>query len=450
MNSIKQNTALKEKKLQELPDVLGAPPTPSAKKRKILTISDHPLSPSGVGTQTKYFIEALLKTGKYQVVSLGGAISHAKYDPVRVEPYEKDWVIYPVDNYGTHEVIRSIMRTEKPDMLWFMTDPRFYSWLWEIENEVRGNIPMVYYHVWDNYPYPHFNKRFYDSNDVVVSISKLTNDIVANVSPDVDLYHIPHAVDHVFKPMSEDELEDFKTHASETTPNFSSDKFSVFWNNRNARRKQSGTLIWWFKEFLDIVGHDKASLYMHTDPKDFNGQDLNAIIHELGLTNGEVLISNSKVPPESLAMMYNFADCTVNISDAEGFGLATLESLSCGTPIIVNMTGGLQEQVTDGEEYFGVGIEPSSKAIIGSQDVPWIYEDRISKQDFIDALLKLYNMDKKEREELGMRGRQHVLKNYSFEQFNRSWVEAVDDIFEKHGSWETRKNYKSWHLLEVA
>jgi hypothetical protein len=30
-------------------------------KKKILVISDHPLSPSGVGTQTKYFIEALLK-----------------------------------------------------------------------------------------------------------------------------------------------------------------------------------------------------------------------------------------------------------------------------------------------------------------------------------------------------------------------------------------------------
>ena len=35
----------------------------------------------------------------------------------------------------------------------------------------------------------------------------------------------------------------------------------------------------------------------------------------------------------------------MNISDAEGFGLATLESLACETPIIVNMTGGLQEQV---------------------------------------------------------------------------------------------------------
>jgi hypothetical protein len=31
-----------------------------------------------------------------------------------------------------------------------------------------------------------------------------------------------------------------------------------FWNNRNARRKQSGSLLYWFKEFLDEVGHDKA------------------------------------------------------------------------------------------------------------------------------------------------------------------------------------------------
>ncbi len=47
---------------------------------------------------------------------------------------------------------------------------------------------------------------------------------------------------------------------------------------------------------------------------------------------------------------------------------------------------------------FGIGIEPSSKAIIGSQDVPWIYEDRIDKEDFIDALLKIYNMGKEKKE----------------------------------------------------
>ena len=57
------------------------------RKQKILVISDHPLSPSGVGTQTKYFIEALLKTGRYKVVCLGGAIKHNNYNPIKVEPW---------------------------------------------------------------------------------------------------------------------------------------------------------------------------------------------------------------------------------------------------------------------------------------------------------------------------------------------------------------------------
>ena len=48
-------------------------------------------------------------------------------------------------------------------------------------------------------------------------------------------------------------------------------RFIFFWNNRNARRKMSGSVLWWFKEFLDEVGHDKAALIMHTDPKDPHG-----------------------------------------------------------------------------------------------------------------------------------------------------------------------------------
>ena len=63
------------------------------------------------------------------------------------------------------------------------------------------------------------------------------------------------------------------------------------------------------------------------------------------------MFSRDKVDPQILlSLMYNMADCTINIADAEGFGLATLESLSCETPIIATMTGGLQEQVTDGEK----------------------------------------------------------------------------------------------------
>ena len=416
-------------------------------KKKILVLSDHPLSPSGVGIQTKHFIEALLETGRYKFLCFGGAIKHMNYQPIKVDPWGDDWIIHPVDGYGNHEMVRSALRFEKPDAVWIMTDPRFWGWLWEIEDEVRSLVPLVYYHVWDNYPYPHFNKSHYSSNDFVACISKVTYDIVSTVAPEVDSVYHPHGVDSsAYKKLSEEESYQFKV---ESLGEEHQDKFLFFWNSRNARRKQSGSLIFWFKKFLDVVGHDKAVLLMHTDVNDPNGQDLNAIINELGLTNGEVRFSTSKLPAEQLAKIYNIADCTVCISDAEGFGLSTLESLSCETPIIVNMTGGLQEQVTDGEKSFGVGIKPVSKAIIGSQEIPFIYEDRLSEESVVDAMLTLFSMTKEQRDELGKLGRQHVENNYSFEKYKSGWVEIMDNILENNGSWETRKNYKSWGHVEV-
>ena len=304
---------------------------------------------------------------------MAGAIKHANYQPVKTEQFGDDWVIHPVDGYGTQDLVRSIVRTEKIDMIWIMTDPRFWGWLWEIDDEIRAVCPIVYYHVWDNYPYPTYNRQHYLSNDAIATISKVTDDIVKNVAPEVKRKYIPHAVQsEIFKPLDNSEIMQLR---KETT--IPDDKFVFFWNNRNARRKQSGSLLFWYKELIDRVGKDKTCLIMHTDLKDPHGQDLEKIIEKLDMTNGEVLFSTTKFPSEHLAKMYNMADCTINVSDAEGFGLATLESLSCGTPIIATMTGGLQEQVTDGEQFFGIGIEPASKAIIGSQEIPWIYEDRV-------------------------------------------------------------------------
>jgi len=417
------------------------------KKIKILTISDHPLMPSGVATQTKYVIEGLLKTGKYTVVSLGGAIKHQNYQPTRTEEWKEDWTIYPVDGFGDANLIRSIVRTEKPDILWFMTDPRFYVWLWNIANEIRPLVPMVYYHVWDNYPYPTFNRPYYISNDVIATISKVTDDIVKNVAPEVESHYIPHFIDmDIFSPLSDAEIKDLRS----KNFNWKEDKFLVFWNNRNARRKQPGAVIYWFKDFLDKVGHDKAVLLMHTEPSDPNGPNLQAIIEELGLTNGEVLFSLQKTAPQSMNTMYNLADVTVNIADAEGFGLSTFESLAAGTPIICTMTGGLQEQVTDGKDWFGIGLEPAAKYIIGSQEVPFIHEDKVSQEQFVSALEKMYKISKKERKEMGKKGREHILKNYNNEKLIKKWDELMTKVYEEKGSWENRKGYQRWSIKEVV
>ena len=204
-----------------------------------------------------------------------------------------------------------------------------------------------------------------------------------------------------------------------------------------------------FKEFLDEVGHDKATLLMHTDPRDPHGQDLPHLIEHLGVDDGQILLSSSKVNAEGLAAMYNAADFTIGISDAEGFGLSTLESLACGTPIIVNMTGGLQEQVTDGKNWFGWGIQPCSKAVIGSLQVPYIYEDRISQDDFAKTLKKALKISPSKYKNMSEQGLQHIAENYSFDNYEKKWVTFMDRVVEKYGSWENRKHYKRWHLMEI-
>ncbi len=417
------------------------------KKIKIVTLSDHPLTPSGVGTQTRYIIEGMLRTGKYQFISFGGLIKHKDYSPIRTEEFGEDWTIIPIDGYGTQEQIRSLLWSERPDILWFMTDPRFWGWLWEMEEEVRYNVPMVYYHVWDNYPYPTYNKAAYESNDFIATISKVTDDIVKTVAPTVKSQYVPHAVNlDIFKRLDDDTVETLRS------DNFkeNKDKFIVFWNNRNARRKMGASLVYWFKEFLDKVGHDKAILLMHTDPRDNAGTNLEALLADLGVSDGQILFSREKLHPANLAAMYNMVDCAINISDAEGFGLGTLEALSCETPIIVNMTGGLQEQVTNGKDWFGIGIKASSKAIMGSQTVPYIYEDRVSKDDVVSALEEMYNKSKEERRALGKAGRKHVEKNYNFDNFIKTWDEVFTKVHAEHGSWDTKKRTKNWTLKKIA
>ena len=61
----------------------------------------------------------------------------------------------------------------------------------------------------------------------------------------------------------------------------------------------------------------------------------------------------------------------------------------------------------------------------------------------------MYNKTHKQRRKLGEQGRKHIQKNYSFEQFEKNWVEFMDEVLEENGYWDTRKGYKAWEQLTV-
>lgn len=381
---------------------------------------------------------------KYEFISLGGGKDHPEYQPIAPEQYGDKWQIFPVEGYGNPQHIRSALKGRKPDLLWFMTDPRFYEWKWNMEDEIRPHLPTVYYTIWDNYPYPEFNNIYYESTDVLVAISKLTKDIVEEVAPDVDQYRIPHAVDTtVYRPYPRKEMEQFM---QEGVWSRLEDKFVFLFNGRNARRKQTGSMIYWFKKFLEKVGKNKASLVMHTDPKDENGPDLERIAADFGLNDGQVVFSTEKVPSESLAKLYNAVDCTLMLSDAEGWGVPATESLACETPVIATETGGLQEQIKHDET--GLLLEPASKAVVGSQRVPYIFEDRLNEDQVVNALKKMFKMPAKERREMGKKGKKHVRENYNKNRYVEQWDEVLTQVHEKYGSWPNEQ-YDRWTLEEI-
>ena len=453
------------------------------KKKKIVIFSDDLRMASGVGTMTREFVMGTLKD--FDWVQVGGAIKHPDAgklvdmnDLVRKETGVEDanLRIYPVNGYGDQKMLRYIMKEEKPDAVMIYTDPRFWTWLFQMEHEIRQVCPIFYYNIWDDLPYPRWNEPFYESCDLIMNISRQTVNIVDNVCQnkprtDWDNTYVPHGINHtVFMPMDAlhknyDKLKKYKQHA------FGNKQydFVVFWNNRNIRRKLPGDVIMAFKTFCDMLPKDKSkkcALIMHTQPVDENGTDLPAVVKEM-CPDYDVIFSNEKLDNDQMCWMYNIADVTINIASNEGFGLGTCESLMCGTPIVVNVTGGLQDQcgfkkedgsyltVDDYTDEFqsnhrgrykehgdwAYPVFPSNLSLQGSPPTPYIFDDRPSYEDAADGIKHFYDMSADERKECGEKGVEFVQMEeigMTAENMSNRFIKDMDTAFEK---WTPRKRY---------
>ncbi len=427
-----------------------------SERRTILWLSDHPLIPSGVGLQAKYSIESLLKTGGYRFVCLGGAIKHPDYNPQMVAPDvygDGNWIIHPVDGHGNKEQLRRFLAEERPAALVLFTDPRFFTWVWEMEDEVRAVCPILYWHVWDNDPAPDFNRVIYEATDHIMALSLKTFGVLQGIDhPRERFSYVPHAEPaDVFRPLDIDEIREARR--KHYGP-YADREFIVMWNNRNARRKMTGDVMESFARFANKVGRDRVALLMHTAAGDQEGQDVHALARQLKIED-LLLVSEARVPSEQLNLMYNCSDCVINISSNEGFGLGTLEAIYAGVPIVVNMTGGLQFQIGDWwcdqtdfsdqdhlrglarsrrntHRWWGVPVFPAARNLVGSQQVPYIYDDRVSDQQVADALEKVFRMGRQQRRKMGLEAREWAKERFGMDQLRDGWVKGIEAAIEYH------------------
>jgi glycosyltransferase involved in cell wall biosynthesis len=393
-------------------------------KYKILMLSDHALSTSGVGTQSRHLINGLLKKGIWSFRQFGAAVKHDDYNVIKIN---EDFIIKPIDGFGNKEMIRMALATEKPDAIFLFTDPRFYYWLFEMEDEIRQVCPIVYWHVWDNKPYPEFNDPFYEATDLINCHSHHTYSQVKEKWPNKTFF-IPHALpEDIFFEMPQHETLQQKINILGKER---ADHFILFWMNRNARRKRPGDLLYSFKMFLDDLqnkeGHRKASLLMHTDPTDREGPNLFALVEMLGIKEN-VVFSNQRVDFKMINTLHNISDVCINVSYAEGFGLSTLEAMNTGTPIIAPLTGGQTRQVVNaysGEEN-GVALPIEMQTLVGSQTVPYIFEDLVSNETISKAIAKLYYMGPTARKELGQKAKKYAKEEFGYEKTIDLWHETM-------------------------
>ena len=177
-------------------------------KKTILMLCDHPLSTSGVGTQARWLINGLVATGKYSFRVFGGAVKHENYDQVTINP---DFIIKPTNGFGDKNLMRIAMSQIKPDAILLFTDPRFFMWVWDMEDEIHQVCPIAYNHLWDNPPWPDFNRHIYQSTDLINCINWPTYEMLKDRFPG-KVNYIPHAVPgDLFRPIPQKELGEFRS-----------------------------------------------------------------------------------------------------------------------------------------------------------------------------------------------------------------------------------------------
>ena len=459
---------------------------PPQDRKKIMLICDDIRVHSGVATVAK---EIVVHTAQhFNWVNLGGAITHPEAGKrLDLSPSTNDItgltdssvIMYPVNEYGNPDILRQLIQIEKPDAIMLITDPRYFIWLFAMENEIRKTIPITYLNIWDDYPAPLYNLPYYEACDLLMGISKQTVNINKLVLGDKVknkiLRYVPHGLNHeIFKPLDENDsnLKEFKKNLFKGKEY----DFALLFNSRNIRRKQTPDTILAYRHFIDTLPIEKAKkccLVLHTERVNEHGTDLDAVI-EL-LANGEqynILFTDARFDSNQMNMLYNSTDAQILLTSNEGWGLSLTEAILSGKPIIANVTGGMQDQMRfefeDGtwinfdSEFpsnhrgtikkhgkWAFPVYPSSRTIVGSPPTPYIWDDTCRPEDAAEQIKAIYNLTPEEKKERGLAGREWAISEeagFTGEHQGKRVIEAFDELF---STWKPREKYELINTNEV-
>jgi hypothetical protein len=108
-------------------------------RKKILLMCDDITATSGIATMAREIVVGTCH--HYNWVNLGGAIQHpneGKKIDLSIDSGKLNGIddasvfLYPISGYGNEQIVFQLMEMEKPDAIMIFTDPRYWTWLFEI------------------------------------------------------------------------------------------------------------------------------------------------------------------------------------------------------------------------------------------------------------------------------------------------------------------------------
>ena len=458
-------------------------------RKKILLLCDDIRMHSGVATMAR---EIVVGTAHhFNWINIGGAIKHPdqgkRFDlsnDVNKENGIDDASVqlYATSGYGDQNFVRGVINQEKPDAVLLFTDPRYWTWMFDMEREIRKTTPIFYLNIWDDYPTPLYNRAYYESCDLLMSISKQTKNInelvLGAAAKGKTLTYVPHGINEkqFYSIKEEKETESLQSLKNDLFGDKEID-YVVFWNSRNIRRKAPGDVILSYRHFCDLIGKEKAkkcALIMHTQPIDNNGTDLYAVreaICDPEYVN--VYFSSNKLNTQQMNQLYNIADVTMLISSNEGWGLSLTESMMAGTPIIANVTGGMQDQMRfvdeNGEWYtpskkvpsnhmgtykehgnWAKPVFPSNISLVGSVPTPYIHDDRCDFREVAEAIKHWYDLGEEGRAQAGQAAREWVTSDESGMSARRMCENVIESMDTAFDNFVPRRSYDLQKVEDLA
>lgn len=394
---------------------------------RIMYISDYIYHNTGVGTQSNRMINKLICYDDIEIVSVG--IVGKMFDGFRVKEVNNKLKVITAPTYESVDFFEYVAEKESIDKIVIITDPRFY---FEFFSKFKKySIPIIYWHVWDNYPYPFFNADIYYSCEGIACISKLTYDCVKAVcdkfkdkyANSVMIDYVPHFYDNnEYYAISRSKFNDLRRGNK-----IGVDDFVILFNSINMHRKNLQLVI---KAFSSFVKEHKDSVLIIKTVSSEIGFDISVLLDYFDCVANVRVIDTNEMDIGSMRSLYNMSNCVVNASHAEGFGLSILESLCCGVPVIIVETGGLVDSYNCGTNDIidqndtcvlktrGISIKPAYRKFVSSYAAPYIYDDYISDEQLYDAFKLIYK-NRNIYDDMTIRNK---ISNDTFENFNDNSV----------------------------